>query len=638
MIRKIRFPSRLAQPLGLEPPQKPLHGLGKLVVLAGPNGAGKSRYLQLLQQVIAFAREGLSSQAAWREQLIQWRATIVALRNNIDIDPDAREQQIQAHANAIGQFDDRLTVFGELETDPGAVGQIASQSVAVLTYDVNRTAVPRPENQSRAAANNVVSQNVAAGFAGAHQSIAIYFERVAKDLWNAKHPEAIEQASVKDAAKDAASFNETLDALVGGRIEPMMSAGPEATAKFRGRAFEYAELSSGEAVLIAWAIILHRQKSSLSDAIVIIDEPENHLHPDACIRALTALRDKILGPNGQIWLGTHSVQLIAFAGMDSIWMVDKGRIEYAGNKVDTVIDRLLGGSDGRNRLRAFLADADDLGFYKFAAECLTGPDVVDSKTGDPQEAQFVDGVRDRSEEREPLHVFDYGAGKGRLAAALLGMAEDGAGSSRPVNVHYYAYNGPHASDTETSECRARVRDLVGSGRMSAEYVDDLRTYCLSAAQKMDRVVLCNVLHEIPVEGWLSTFQEIARILKPDGSVLIMEDQNMGLGELPTAHGFIVLDLIEIAELFNTTPQEVRKLPSARNGRLTQVAVPYKVLGSITAKQIGLTLQLVQERAHKKVVELRGQKDPSFQAGRLHAYFSMLYVNATLALNVFSQGL
>lgn len=439
MLSRILFSPSLAHSMGLTPPKEGLRGLGRMVVLAGPNGAGKSRYLRLLRETIYQFRATREGRPHYKQLIQRWAREMQALATAVELSVEQREAQALGLASSIRQYEIFLGEAQQFEAVIHPNELSTDQPFVILTYDLNVQAVPNPRDQNRASMETIISANRNPGFAQAHVSLPSYFERVANDLWNAGHPSAKDHPSAIHGVEDANSFNDLLDALVGGRVEPAQDSEGYVVAKFRGREFKYGELSNGEAVLVTWAIILHRQRASFADAIVIIDEPENHLHPDACIKALSALRDKILGPRGQIWLGTHSVQLIAFAGMESICMVDNGCIEYAGNKVDKVIDRLLGGPNGREQLRAFLADADDLGFHKFAAECLTNPLVAAPQADDPQEAQFVRLVRGRHAGGEPLRMLDYGAGRGRLATALreAGRAE----ASTPLELPYHAYNG-----------------------------------------------------------------------------------------------------------------------------------------------------------------------------------------------------
>ena len=391
------------------------------------------------------------------------------------------------------------------------------------------------------------------------------------------------------------------------------------------------ELSDGEAILVTWATILHRQGDQLADTILIIDEPENHLHPDACVKALRALL-QILGEHGQIFVATHAIQIISFAGMDSVWMVDDGRIEYGGNKVDVVMERLLGGREGRDRLRTFLDDADDLAFHKFAAECLTGPNVFPHKEKDPQEAQFVQVLERRQAEGKAFRILDYGAGKGRLAKALYESRRTCVDASKLSRLVYQAYNGLQASSEEKAECLRHVEEL-GTDPLVEEALlrDHLRDFTIPSVPKMDLVVLCNVLHEIPVRDWEVTFRQIASVLSPEGTVLVMEDQRMRVGELPSAHGFVVLDEIELAALFNVKPGgDVRVVSNAGEGRLSAIEIRRSALNGISKTTIGCALEIVKMRAESNVKELRASASKTTQAGREHAYYAMLYMNAMLA--------
>lgn len=631
VIRKISFLPEFLAPLGLPNDAQTMDRLGRLVVLAGPNGAGKTRYLALLEQEVNEIQQ-LLAQAAMLEAM--------------HVSPEAREiptdlARTLPKVGFIGSHGpERLAQIRSARGYRARVHQgfshLGNERVVRLTYALAKQGIQRTDAIAPNVADGLTRDNLSPGFEQAHKSMHAYFTHVARALWTAGDPR---RASLHDVAQDRAdaeAFNQLLDLLVGGTIEPAHDHNHHLRPLFRGRPFAPIELSDGEAVLVTWAIILHRQKDALADSIVLIDEPENHLHPDASIKALRVLRDQILlGPHGQIWLATHSVQLIAFAGMDAVWLVDGGRVEYAGSKVDKVIERLLGGEEGRDQLRAFLADADDLGFYKFAAECLTDPGVVGSRVGDPQEAQFTTSIQAHLHEGQPLRVLDYGAGKGRLAAALRDALAQRGAEAGAAALAYHAYNGPRSAEDEAAACRARIADLGAVPGVTARYVDDLRALTLPAEPKMDRVVLCNVLHEVPVERWLATFRDIADVLSPDGWLLLMEDQRMTIGELPTAHGFVVLDAIEVAALFGARPgEDVRELPTAYGGRLTQIVVAARVVRNSSAATIASALDHVQRRARAEVEKLRDENAQSFQAGRQHAYYSMLHLNATLARRAF----
>jgi predicted ATPase len=178
-----------------------------------------------------------------------------------------------------------------------------------------------------------VDANKTGGFENALLSVQAYFYDVARTLHEAENHRVREHPALQARLEDALAFNEVLRVLLSAKIEPAIDDNLGVVARFRGRPFKPEELSQGELILAVWAIILRRQKEDLRGAYLLVDEPENHLHPDVCIRALTALQEQILGPDGQIWLATHSVPLIAHAGIESAL---RGQRSYRGGTRETL--------------------------------------------------------------------------------------------------------------------------------------------------------------------------------------------------------------------------------------------------------------------------------------------------------------
>ena len=77
---------------------------------------------------------------------------------------------------------------------------------------------------------------------------------------------------------------------------------------FNKRIFE-ANLSDGQKILLQLAVAIHAQGGKLKEAIILLDEPENHLHPSAAIEVIGKIIHEI--PEGQIWISTHNISIIA---------------------------------------------------------------------------------------------------------------------------------------------------------------------------------------------------------------------------------------------------------------------------------------------------------------------------------------
>ena len=115
-----------------------------------------------------------------------------------------------------------------------------------------------------------------------------------------------------------------------------------------GLPIEKAQLSDGQSVLLQLALAIHAQETNLKDLIIIMDEPENHLHPFAVIEVIEKIRSLVT--DGQIWIATHSIPILSHFGAEYIWFMENGSIEYAGGKNSRkVLTSLLGSDDEQAR-------------------------------------------------------------------------------------------------------------------------------------------------------------------------------------------------------------------------------------------------------------------------------------------------
>jgi len=102
-------------------------------------------------------------------------------------------------------------------------------------------------------------------------------------------------------------------------------------------------LSDGQKILLQFCVALYSQKKSLDELILFLDEPENHLHPEALIEVV----DKIIASvtNGQVWIATHSINLLAHFDPSCIYYMEDGVLRYSGNVPHQVLTGLLGSED-----------------------------------------------------------------------------------------------------------------------------------------------------------------------------------------------------------------------------------------------------------------------------------------------------
>jgi hypothetical protein len=146
------------------------------------------------------------------------------------------------------------------------------------------------------------------------------------------------------------------------------------------------------------------------------------------------------------------------------------------------------------------------------------------------------------------------------------------------------------------------------------------------------IVLANTLHEIPVEDWLERFKQMRDASKPGATLLVIEDQEPRIGELPHPRGFLILEKNEWEALVDA---EILERVDERAGRrLTAFEIPVQSLGNVTMHRLGRALGLVRDRSMREIKRLRAEAADSHKAGRRHAFFAMLHLNATLALDIF----
>lgn len=399
----------------------------------------------------------------------------------------------------------------------------------------------------------------------------------------------------------------------------------------RSRALGRANLSQGERVLLLWTVILHSQVKHLSEAVVVIDEPENHLHPQALLEALD--RFTKMHPKVQFWIATHSLPVLAHFDQSSIFWVENGAVEYAGTKPLKVLRGLMGSEDRISELHEFLGLPANLAGNRFAAQCVVAPTVSDRGEGDPQTGQ-IRKILNELTEIGGLQILDFGAGRGRLVAEL-GAARN-AGSKGLIE--YFAYD---PSRVYSEELKQRVSEFHGSaeGRVFTDIGELTNATGLGA---FDVIVLCNVLHEIPVDQWLELFGEKGRfldLLKDGAHILLVEDTLLPIGESPHPGGFLVLEGGPLFAFLKCKKKELVTDTSGSNARLVAHLIPTEIARRPTRDALEKALELTVKGSGEAIRRLRSESmqasDPDgqarYRAGREHAFHVHQFTNATLAL-------
>jgi len=302
--------------------------------------------------------------------------------------------------------------------------------------------------------------------------------------------------------------------------------------KINKREFNYSEFSEGEKTLFAYVLmffLMSQNKSiRLKDSILIIDEPELHLHPDAEIDLINGIRN-IIEDNGQLYIATHSLNILSHLNYEEVFMVKDGLIKHPSNTIQReALAELMKIEERVLKLTEFLNSISDWAYVQFMIECFTNPDVIDvAKENDPQ-IQSLKQIINANEDNKKSLLLDFGAGKGRLY-------EQANRDEKFRNVIEYSALEPN---TELHIDLA----VKGVSKIFSSYTELIE-------RSFDFVVLCNVLHEIDINEWVPTLNRIIDTLKDDGNLIIIEAKSLRKGELIGSTGFLLLDDNELRVLF-----------------------------------------------------------------------------------------
>ncbi|CAF0728728.1 unnamed protein product [Rotaria sordida] len=459
-----------------------------------------------------------------------------------------------------------------------------------------------------------------------HDKVFSYIQILQEKRYNSSHPEII--SSIEDKLIIEKDYHR-LNQLFLHFFKAELKRDVEGNCTLYGQSIENVEFSEGQKILLQIIVAIHAQGGGINNYILILDEPENHLHPSAIIEILEIL--KANNTNGQIWIATHSIPILSHFGPEYIWYLEDGEVKHAGKVPQTVLEGLLGNEEEIEKLKDFVGLPELLALNTFAYECLLEPTVVTTEAGDPQTRQINTVLNSiiKNDGQEKLKVLDFGAGKGRLLSNLYEDMES-AGQNLTDVLDYIAYD---EYDADKTTCSDLIDKVYGSS--DERYFNSIdKLISKQDKESFDVVILCNVLHEIEPQKWIELFsQKISKLLKENGVALIVEDTLMPVGEMAHSKGFIVLDTTQLKELFKVSSKEIDFVSNDAKGddRLKAHYIGKRHLQNISTETLKESLKSAKKRASEKISKLRSSKEKSYKMGKAHAFYVQQYANADLAL-------
>lgn len=633
-ITEINISEGLAKNKGLKPIK--MTKLGNVVLIAGQNGSGKTRLLQtIIDQANYIPKKSVINQ--FRNLLSLNEANLsraIVTANKFEqqiqsITPDNQEKLNDLISNRdqtlqnIQSFKDGIVNSKRiLEWDILKVDDY-QENYTVVEY------VPKDLRLIDSASRNPLeiekasSESANLGVKHLSSSTLAKIQLVCTRYTNATHPRLKHQFTkneIESAIADFDQLQEYFKIYLGTTIKINLNG----LAEIFNLPIGQAKLSDGQIILIQYCLALFSQEAKIDGHLLILDEPENHLHPEILLNTL----DKIVeaNQNGQVWIATHSINVLAHFFEKDIWFMEEGEASFMGRTPERVLKSLLGDDDEIEKLSQFISLPSIFATNHYAFEALKYPLALMTGKTDPQSQQIFSLIKELSEGGQKLKLLDMGAGKGRFLKSIKEINDD-TNLELSQWLDYYAFD-KFPDDKEI--CENVISNVYGSH--DSRYFNTENTMISTLdLSSFDVIIMVNVLHEIPPMEWSDLFNKsssVQSLLKPEGKLIIVEDQVIPTGEKAYTEGFLVFDVPEFKKLFNlSTYPFVEKY----EGRLKAHIFDKQDLRNFSPTNLKDALESIFFRSKKEVENIRNSTI-SYKNGMVHGFWVQQLANAYLVMN------
>lgn len=388
-----------------------------------------------------------------------------------------------------------------------------------------------------------------------------------------------------------------------------------------GQSIEKAGLSPGQQYLLRIAIACYRNQNK-PQIIFLMDEPELHLHPEALISFMNQMRQKFA--TAQFIISTHSLELISYFSVTernnaTILHLDCGKVGILRSNSEALVKGLIGSDKNLFAIQQLMAMPDEYACNKFAAQTFDPPLTLPATGKDPQVETLI-----------PLFcegdiVVDYGAGKGRFFEELA-LADQENNTAKGIK--YYAFD---PDNKDAAQCK-QVMKRYGSSEKN--YSNNIDEFLQTLNKKVDYVLLVNVLHEIEPIYWCEVFNNIHELLNDSGKLIIVEREELTIGERAYTNGFLVITPSGANELFGE--KNYRKETHNNKKYIVKYTVQKQAL-QVTPEKVQQCIAQIRQYALEQITMLKHSDPPwddlgKYQAGIKLAFQLHQFANASLILN------
>ena len=364
------------------------------------------------------------------------------------------------------------------------------------------------------------------------------------------------------------------------------------------------EFSPGELMLFYMSIFLSFPSTKGFERVIILDEPECHLHPEALLTFISKLKQ--LDGVSSVWIATHSLFLVPEFEFEDLVYIKDSKVIKRNSKLYTSINESLLGKHGKN-IAEYFRSVDQWQIGGFLAECFLGPEVKDFVDSNDRQAQaFLNELREH--DACAPRILDYGGGAGRLGKTLAEVCKG-------EKTYFYSIYDPMYAKEKNKEQKANLEKL------SFPVYDDPA----KIKGEYDFVVLMNALHEIKPSDWISTFSKISKLLKSGGYLIFVEERALHKGEWIDGYGYMVLSESELNILFGKDADEPK--PIKTDERMICVSIPKENIENVNDEKISAALLQLEQNALQEIKNLRISQNTD--RPRTYAFWVQQYINAKL---------
>ena len=400
---------------------------------------------------------------------------------------------------------------------------------------------------------------------------------------------------------------------------------------------EWNFLSPGERIIIILLLLIqyleHPAESvENKNIVVLLDEPESHLHPKVMLEIIKRLLKYFSKKNDneqiyrRIFISSHSVFLMPYFEFEEQIYMKNGDISRKNSSLHIDLYNDLVGKEPS--LLDFLGLVHTWDYISYISECFKEPEQVErTNKNDPQSVNLLNKVIfSMIEERRTISVLDYGCGKTARIGKNIAEYYKSTGRTDILKnkVKYFAYD-----KYDLEKLNQNIDDIPFLAEKITSYAG-----LKEKSNTFDLILLFNVLHEIDVSNWEEEINFLLDLLKDDGSLVFSERKILSIGERPLGKtGFIVFSEKEIKKLFNN--ESVKIIPQ-ENDNIVIAAIEKKHCSQKVAREnIMESLSELEKNTEEKifsVLDLNEALSP-----RNYAFYCQQYFNSAHAVKLLSEN-